>query len=39
MEIFIHQLSKKERIRVIVQLLSSSELTSAAIENAKELLK
>lgn len=38
-EIFTRQLSKEERIKEIAQLLSGSELTNAAIENARELLK
>jgi DNA repair protein RecN (Recombination protein N) len=32
-------LTKEERIKEIAQMLSGSELTEAAIENAKELLK
>jgi len=35
----IRRLSHGERIKEIAQLLSGAELTSAAIENAKELLK
>ncbi|MDR0413247.1 MAG: DNA repair protein RecN [Dysgonamonadaceae bacterium] len=35
----IRRLSDDERIREIAQLLSGSELTNAAIENAKQLLK
>jgi DNA repair protein RecN (Recombination protein N) len=35
----IRRLSHDERIREIAQLLSGSELTEAAVENAKELLK
>ena len=35
----IRRLSAEERIKEIAQLLSGSTLTSAAIENAKELLK
>ena len=38
-ETHIRQLSKEERIKEIAQMLSGSELTDAAIENAKELLK
>ena len=35
----IRQLSYEERIKEIAQLLSGAQLTTAAIENAKELLK
>ncbi|GHU70250.1 DNA repair protein RecN [Bacteroidia bacterium] len=38
-ETHIRRLSPEERIREIAQMLSGSELTEAAIENAKELLK
>ena len=38
-ETSIRRLSDKERIMEIAQMLSGSELTDAAIENAKELLK
>ena len=38
-ETHIRPLSKDERIKEIAQMLSGSELTDAAIENAKELLK
>ncbi|MDR0863608.1 MAG: DNA repair protein RecN [Candidatus Symbiothrix sp.] len=38
-ETHIRRLSTEERIKEIAQMLSGSELTSAAIENAKELLK
>jgi DNA repair protein RecN (Recombination protein N) len=34
----MHQLSKEERINEIAQMLSGSDITSAAINNAKELL-
>ncbi|GHT12731.1 DNA repair protein RecN [Bacteroidia bacterium] len=35
----IRQLSKEERIKEIAQMLSGTQLTDAAIENAKELLR
>jgi DNA repair protein RecN (Recombination protein N) len=38
-ETFIRRLSPDERVHEIAQMLSGSELTSAAIANAKELLK
>jgi DNA repair protein RecN (Recombination protein N) len=38
-ETHIHQLSKEERIKEIAQMLSGVQLTDAAIENAKELLR
>jgi DNA repair protein RecN (Recombination protein N) len=38
-ETHIRRLSQEERIREIAQMLSGSELTEAAIENAKALLK
>jgi DNA repair protein RecN (Recombination protein N) len=38
-ETHIRRLSTEERIKEIAQMLSGAELTSAAIENAKELLK
>ena len=38
-ETCIRQLSPDERIKEIAQMLSGAELTEAAIENAKELLK
>jgi DNA repair protein RecN (Recombination protein N) len=38
-ETHIRRLSKDERIKEIAQMLSGSELTEAAIENARELLK
>jgi DNA repair protein RecN (Recombination protein N) len=38
-ETHIRRLSQEERIKEIAQMLSGSELTNAAIENAKELLK
>jgi DNA repair protein RecN (Recombination protein N) len=37
-ETYIRRLSPEERIKEIAQMLSGSELTGAAIENAKELL-
>jgi DNA repair protein RecN (Recombination protein N) len=37
-ETHIRRLSKEERIKEIAQMLSGSELTNAAIENAKQLL-
>jgi DNA repair protein RecN (Recombination protein N) len=38
-ETLIRRLSEEERIKEIAQMLSGSELTNAAIENAKQLLK
>jgi DNA repair protein RecN (Recombination protein N) len=38
-ETHIRMLSQKERIKEIAQMLSGSELTDAALENAKNLLK
>jgi DNA repair protein RecN (Recombination protein N) len=38
-ETHIRRLSEEERIKEIAQMLSGSELTNAAIENAKQLLK
>jgi DNA repair protein RecN (Recombination protein N) len=35
----MQQLSQDERITEIAQMLSGSEITAAAIENAKQLLK
>jgi len=36
---FIKQLSADERVETIARMLSADNLTDAAIENAKELLK
>jgi DNA repair protein RecN (Recombination protein N) len=38
-ETHIRRLSEEERVKEIAQMLSGSELTNAAIENAKQLLK
>jgi DNA repair protein RecN (Recombination protein N) len=35
----MRQLSEKERIHEIAQMLSGSDISAAAIQNAKELLK
>ena len=35
----MHELSADERIKEIAQMLSGSDITEAAINNAKELLK
>jgi DNA repair protein RecN (Recombination protein N) len=35
----MRQLNKEERVREIAQMLSGSDVSEAAIQNAKELLK